>query len=165
MATEQVHVNPYKPDQGVIEGSLPETRRIDTAVLVAAVRRSAYRAWLWPIAGILLWLSVDYFYVELEFWLIEVPGFTPPNRDSIMGGVVALSSSMWLMGCTKQIVLLSRFRQIPSVRKHFFAGVLASGVGVLIALNSMNASQPIVDYGGGRGPSGGGRGPAPNVEP
>ena len=165
MATEQMHGNPYKPDQGVIQGSLPETPRIDPAVHVAAVRRSAYRAWLWPIAGLLLWFSVDYFYAELEFWLVEVPGFTPPNRDSIMGGVVALSSLMWLMGCTKQILLLARFRQIPSVRKHFFAGVLASGVGVLVALNSLNVAQPIVNYGDSRGPYRGGRGPAPNVEP
>ena len=158
MATMQEPVNPYKPDHGVSGGSSSAVTQVDPTLRTALFRRSACWAWLWPIAGLLLWFGVDYFYTGLEFWLVEVPEFTPPNRDSVMGGVVALSSLMWMLGCAKQVVLLARFRTVSGVFKHLFAGLVASGVCVLIVLNSMNVAKPIIDYGGGRGP-------APNFEP
>ena len=145
--------NPYIPDQGVI-GDLPAgSDHMDRAAVIANARSGAHRAWVWPVAGLLLWLAVGRFYDSLAFWLFEVPGFNPPSRDSIMGGVVTISAVMWLMGCWQQILLLARFRQVPGVRIHLIAGVLASGVGVFVALNSLSSTKSsIIEYGGDRGP-------------
>ena len=145
--------NPYIPDQGVI-GDLPAgTDQTARAAVNTHARGGASRAWMWPAAGLLLWLAVGRFFDSLEFWLFEVPGINPPSRDSIMGGVVTISALMWLMGCRQQILLLARFRQVPAVRIHLVAGVFASGIGVFVALNSLSSMKSsIIEYGGERGP-------------